>query len=100
MKLTQSPEKVITWTTSQVVLATIFVVCVFLTFWLLYHLRTLILLLFIAIVLGTAIRPAVEGLQRRGISRATGVIVIYVLIALVVIGFLALTLPLIADQAV
>ena len=99
MKLTPVPEKVITWTTSQVVLATVFVVCVFLTFWILYRLRTLIVLFFVAIVLGTAIRPAVEWLKRRGISRATGVIVIYVLMAALVVGFLALTLPLIADQA-
>ena len=99
MKVTPSPEKVITWTTSQVILATVFVVCVFLTFWLLFRLRVVILLLFVAIVLGTAIRPAVEWLRRRGISRATGVIVIYVVIASLVVGFLSLTLPLIADQA-
>ena len=88
-----------TWTTSQVVLATIFVVCVFLTFWLLYRLRALIFLLFVAIVIGIAIRPAVEWLQRRGISRNTGIIIIYILIAAVVLGFLALTFPVIADQA-
>lgn len=94
-----SSEKVITWTTSQVVLATLFVVCVFLTFWLLYHLRLLIFLLFAAIVVGTAIRPAVEWLQRRGISRMGGVLVMYLLIAGFIIGFVALTFPLIADQA-
>ena len=92
MKSTETaPEKVMTWTTSQVVMATVFVVCVFLAFWLLYRLRTLILLLFIAIVLGTAIRPAVEWLRRRGISRVTGIIIIYVLIAALVVGFLAVT---------
>jgi len=94
-----SEEEVITWTTSQVVLATIFVVCVFLTFWLLYRLRVLLFLFFVAIVIGTAIRPAVEWLHRRGISRITGVIIIYILIASILIGFLAITLPLIADQA-
>ena len=98
MKSASSSEKLITWTTGQVVLATIFVVCVFLTFWLLYRLRVLIFLLFIAIVIGTAIRPGVEWLQRRGISRITGIIIIYVLIASIVIGFLVLTFPLIADQ--
>jgi predicted PurR-regulated permease PerM len=98
MKSASSSEKVITWTTSQVVVATIFVVCVFLTFLLLYRLRTLILLLFVAIVIGTAIRPGVEWLQRRGTSRITGIIIIYVLIASIAIGLLALTFPLIADQ--
>ncbi len=88
-----------TWTTNQVVFATIFVVCVFLTFWLLYHLRGVIFLFFVAIVIGTAIRPGVDWLRRRGISRRSGIILIYVLIAGLLTGFLALTLPLMADQA-
>jgi len=92
-------EEVTTWTTGQVVSATIFVVCVFLTFWLLYSLRVVLFLFFVAIVIGTAIRPAVEWLHRRGISRAVGVIIIYVLIAALVSGILALVLPLIAEQS-
>ena len=99
MKNTSSTEKIMTWTTSQVVIATTFVVCVFLTFWLLYRLRALIFLLFVAIVIGIAIRPLVEWLQRRGVARNTGIIIIYILIAAVVLGFLALTFPVIADQA-
>jgi len=92
-------ERVVTWTTSQVVLATIFVVCVFLTFWLLYRLRDVLFLFFVAIVVGTAIRPAVEWLHRRGVPRATGIILIYILIAILVVGFLAMIVPLLADQA-
>ncbi len=94
-----SSEEITTWTTSQVVLATLFVVCVFLIFWLLYSLRAVLLFFFVAIVVGTAIRPAVEWLHRRGISRAAGTIIIYVLIAGVLIGFLAIIFPLVADQA-
>ncbi len=94
-----SSEEITTWTTSQVVLATLFVVCVILIFWLLYNLRVVLLLFFVAIVIGTAIRPAVEWLHRRGISRAAGTIIIYVMIAGVLIGFLAIIFPLIADQA-
>jgi predicted PurR-regulated permease PerM len=92
-------DRVVTWTTSQVVLATVFVVCVFLTCWLLYRLRVVLFLFFVAIVVGTAIRPAVEWLHRRGIPRATGVIIIYILIAGLAVGFLAIVLPLLADQA-
>ena len=91
-------EEVTTWTTSQVVFATIFVVCVFLTFWLLYSLRIVLFIFFVAIVLGTAIRPSVEWLHRRGLSRAGGVLIIYVLIAALVSGILALVLPLVAEQ--
>ena len=94
-----SSDGVVTWTTSQVVLATIFVVCVFLTFWLLYSLREVLFLFFVAIVVGTAIRPAVEWLHRRGLSRATGVILIYILIAALLAGFAAMIFPLLADQA-
>ena len=92
-------DRVVTWTTSQVVLATLFVVCVFLSFWLLYRLRDVLFLFFVAIVVGTAIRPAVDWLHRRGIPRATGVIVLYILIAGILVGFLAMILPLLADQA-
>lgn len=92
-------EGVATWTTSQVVLATVFVVCVFLTFWLLYSLRVVLFLFFVAIVIGTAIRPAVEWLHRRGVSRSVGIIIIYILMAALLGGFLSLILPLIADQA-
>jgi len=91
-------EGVTTWTTSQVVLATVFVVCVFLTFWLLYSLRMVLFLFFVAIVIGTAIRPAVEWLHRRGVSRSIGIIIIYILIAGLLGGFLAMILPLLADQ--
>jgi predicted PurR-regulated permease PerM len=75
------------------------VVCVFLTFWLLFRLREVLFLFFVAIVVGTAIRPAVEWLHRRGISRATGIIVIYILIAALLAGFAAMIFPLLADQA-
>ena len=99
MKPASSSEKIITWTTSQVVLATVFVVCVFLIFWLLYRLSFLIFLLFVAIVIGTALRPMVEWLRRRGVSRMAGVIIIYIVLAGLFIGFLALIFPVIADQA-
>ncbi len=65
-----SPKEIRTWTTSQVIFTTVFVVLVFLTFWLLYSIRLTIFLLFIAILIGIAMRPAVEWLYWRGISRS------------------------------
>jgi predicted PurR-regulated permease PerM len=91
-------EEPTTWTTSQVVLATLFVVCVFLMFWLLYSLRVVLFLFFVAIVIGTAIRPAVEWLHKRGFSRSLGIIIIYILIAGILTGVLAMVFPLVADQ--
>lgn len=99
MNSRSTTEEVTKWTTSQVVFATVFVVCVFLAFWLLYRLRGVVFLFFVAIVLGTAIRPGVEWLRRRGISRRSGIILIYLLIIGVLVGLLALTFPFLADQA-
>jgi predicted PurR-regulated permease PerM len=87
------------WTTNQVILATLFVVCVFLSFWLLYRFRAVVFLVFIAMVIGTTMRPAVDWFYRRGLSRSTGIIIIYLLIAAFLIGFLALVVPLVVEQA-
>jgi predicted PurR-regulated permease PerM len=93
------PTDVKQWTTKQVILATLFVVCVFLSFWLLYRFRTVVFLFFIAVVIGTTIRPAVEWFYRRGFSRPIGILIIYLLIAAALVGFLALVVPLVVDQA-
>lgn len=86
------------WSTSQVILATLFVVAVGLVFWFLYSFRAAVFILIVAIVLGTAIRPAVEWLQRRGLSRPVGVILIYVLLIGSMLGVGAFIFPLIANQ--
>lgn len=93
------PKAINTWTTQQVVLATLFVAVVFLTFWLLFRLREVLFLLLISIVVGTAMRPAVEWLRRRGVPHPLAVILIYLLIGLLLIALLAVALPLLADQA-
>lgn len=92
------PTEVKQWTTKQVILATLFVVCVFLSFWLLYRFRTVVFLFFIAMVIGTTIRPAVDWPYRRGFSRPAGIITIYIIIAAFLIGFLALVVPLVVNQ--
>jgi predicted PurR-regulated permease PerM len=97
MKSESSEKK--QWTTNQVVLAALFVVCVFLSFWLLYRFRAVFFLFFIGMVLGTTIRPAVEWLSSRGITRPTGIILIYLIFAALLMGFLALVVPLVVDQA-
>src|SRR5688572_6665928 len=92
MKSPSPTAQVTGWTTSQVVFATVFVVCVFLGFWLIYRLRNVVFLFFVAFVLGTTIRPGVEWLRRRGISRRSGIILIYLLMIGLLAGFFALTL--------
>jgi predicted PurR-regulated permease PerM len=97
--LTPEPTEIKSWTANDIVLATLFVVCVFLFFWLLYHFRQVLFLFFIAIVIGTTMRPAVEWFYRRGISRPAGIIIIYVTIAALLTGFIILFVPLLVDQA-
>jgi predicted PurR-regulated permease PerM len=87
------------WTARDVVIGTLFIVAVTLSFYLLFHFRIVIFVLFIAVVIGTAIRPAVDWLHQRGVSRPTGIITVYFLIFLVIISILFLIFPLLINQA-
>jgi predicted PurR-regulated permease PerM len=82
-----------------VVYATLFVTSVLVSFSLLYRFSKVVIILFIAIVLGTAIRPAVDWLSRRGISRTGGVILVYLFLFVCMVGLTVLVLPIIAEQA-
>ncbi len=86
------------WTPRQVVVATLFIVTVGLTFWSLYRFRLVVFIFFVAVVLGTAIRPAVRWLNERGISRALGVALVYFLLLVLVVVFVLLVAPLIVQQ--
>jgi predicted PurR-regulated permease PerM len=87
------------WTSRQVVLVTLFVLLVGSGFWLIYRFYEVLFLLFLAIMLGTAIRPAVAWLERRGLPRAYGEAVIFLLIFLLVTGFIFLILPPLLEQS-
>jgi predicted PurR-regulated permease PerM len=86
------------WTFRRVVWATLVLVSVILGFWLLYRFNQVIFTLFIAIVIGTVIRPAVAWLHQRGLPPRTGVIFVYLLLFLLLTGFLLLLFPLISEQ--
>jgi predicted PurR-regulated permease PerM len=79
-------------------MATLVLVCVLLGFWLLYRFYQVIFILFVAIMLGTVIRPLVNWLYQRGIPMAAGVLLIYILMSALVIGFLLLLFPMMFDQ--
>jgi predicted PurR-regulated permease PerM len=86
------------WTFRRVMWATLVLVLVVLSFWLLYRFYQVVFILFIAIVIGTAIRPAVAWLHRRGLPQVAGVILVYFLLLTVIIGFALLLFPLIVEQ--
>jgi predicted PurR-regulated permease PerM len=79
---------------------TLVLVFVAFSFWLLYRFYQVVFSLFIAIVIGTVIRPAVDWLHRRGLSQIAGVILAYFLLFTVIIGFALLLFPLIVKQGV
>ena len=87
------------WTFRQVVWATLVFISVILAFWLLYRFYQVVFILFIAILIGTVIRPAVAWLHQRGLPQIAGVIFVYFLLLILLIGFLLLLFPLILEQS-
>ena len=86
------------WSFRRVVWATLVLVSVMFFFWLFYRFYQVVFLLFIAVVVGTVIRPLVNWLNQRGIPRIAGVILVYLLLLLLLAGFLWLLFPLIFEQ--
>jgi predicted PurR-regulated permease PerM len=80
-------------------LATLFVALVVVGFWLLFRFRNVIFILFVGILIGTAVKPAAAWFARRGIPRVPAQILVYVLLLLVIVGFLVVALPMILDQS-
>lgn len=68
------------WTARQVILATLLVISVGLGFWLLYCYRMVALILFAAVILGTAIRPMVDWLVRRGLPSGFSILATFLIL--------------------
>jgi predicted PurR-regulated permease PerM len=94
----QPPSQLENWTFRRVVGATLTLAVVVLGFWLLYRFYQVIFLVFIAIVMGTVIRPLVAWLHRRGLSNTAGAVLVFLLFLILLIGFLWLLFPLILQQ--
>lgn len=86
------------WTFRRVMWATIVLVSVAFSFWLIYRFYQVVFALFFAIVLGTVIRPVVSWLNRRGLPRIAGVLVVYLLLLALSIGFVLMVFPSIIEQ--
>jgi predicted PurR-regulated permease PerM len=86
------------WTFRRVVLATLVLLSVVFGFWLLYRFNQVVFILFIAMVMGTVIRPAVNWLYQRGTPRTAGILVMYFLFFILIAGFLLLLAPIIIEQ--
>jgi len=93
------PSQPYDWSFRRVVWATLVLVSVIFCFWLLYRFYQVIFILFIAIVIGTVIRPVVNWLYQRGLPRIAGVILVYLLLLILLTGFLWLLFPVIFEQS-
>jgi predicted PurR-regulated permease PerM len=87
------------WSFRRVVWATLVLVSVIFCFWLFYRFYQVVFILFIAIVIGTVIRPIVNWLYQRGLPRIAGVILVYLLLLILLTGFLWLLFPVIFEQS-
>src|SRR3990172_257651 len=87
------PPQPYQWTFRRVMWATLVLVFVALSFWLLYRFNQVVFILFIAIVMGTVIRPVVAWLHRRGLPRIAGVILVYLVLLALLISFVLLIIP-------
>lgn len=87
------------WTFSRVVWATLVFVSVILGFWLLYRFNQVVFILFIAIVMGTVLRPVVTWLHQRGLSRTISMLLVYLVLGSLFVGFVLLLFPLIVEQS-
>ncbi|MBN2678022.1 MAG: AI-2E family transporter, partial [Anaerolineaceae bacterium] len=86
------------WTFRRVMWATLVLLLVAFGFWLLYRFYEVIFILLTAIIVGTAIRPLVTWLNRKGLHRVAGVLLVYLLLLIVLVSFGLLLFPLIIKE--
>lgn len=79
--------------------ATLVVVGVAAGFFLLYLFHNALVLLFLAIVISTAMKPVVYRLHERGLSRGTGVALVYLGLLLLLVGLIVLGAPVVIEQS-
>lgn len=82
----------------RVVLATLTIIGIVLSVWLVWQIRSILLVLGIGILFGAIIDPLVNRLRRIGLSRSQALLILYVAFFAVVGGALYYVLPLLAKQ--
>lgn len=95
---TVSTQQPYPWTFRRVVGATLVFSFVAFCFYLIFRFYEVVFILFVAVVIGTVIRPLSSWLAQRGLSRMASVILVYLVIFLLVAGLLWLLFPLVFRQ--
>ncbi|MBW6474608.1 MAG: AI-2E family transporter [Anaerolineaceae bacterium] len=86
------------WTFRRVVGATLIFVGILLCFWLFYRFYVVVFIVFVAIILGTVIRPIVSWLYLHKVPKIAGVILVYVVFLALALGFILMLFPLVFEQ--
>ncbi len=94
----QLPSQPYPWTFRRIMGATLVLVFVALSFWLVFRFHQVVFILFVAILIGTVIRPVVTWLHRRGLPQSVGLILVYLLLLALLISFVLVLFPLIVEQ--
>jgi predicted PurR-regulated permease PerM len=95
----QTSAKAYSWTFRRTVGATLTLASIVFGFWLIYRFYHVVFIFFIAIVLGTVIRPIVNWLSRRGLHQTFALFLVFFLLLLLFTGFMLLLFPLIINQS-
>lgn len=98
MEQTNQASRSTIWTPKRIALTTLAVLGVAAAFWVLFRFRVVFFSLFSAIVLSTAIEPAVRRLSRMGIPRPVSIIIISLLLLALVVFLIANFAPLLIEQ--
>ena len=93
-----SSSQLVHWTFRRVVGATLVFVGVLLCFWLFYRFYVVLFIIFVAIILGTVIRPIVNWLYLHKLPKFAGVILVYAVLLALALGFILLLFPLVFEQ--
>ena len=94
----QGPTHPDNWTFQRVLWATLLLGCVTLGFWLLYRFYQVLFILFVAILIGTVIRPVITWLHLRGLPRIGGAILVFLMLLALLVGFVFLLFPIIIHE--
>jgi predicted PurR-regulated permease PerM len=86
------------WTFRRVVEATLVLVGVGLGFWLIYRFYAVVFIVFVAIILGTVVRPIVNWLYLHKLPKIAGVILVFTVFLILAFGFILLLFPLVSEQ--
>lgn len=81
------------------VLTVVKVILVFILFYLLFLIKNILAILFISLILASAVDPWVDWMQSKKIPRGIGIVFIYLVMFGVIIGVISLIIPPIVEQS-